>query len=302
MADLGFLPAVTTILDQTAPDGQRMLFSATLDRGVDKLVRAYLKDPALHAVATSSSHIDAMEHRVFTLQSEDKVAVITELAARPGSHADLRADQARCRPAGDAVGPWWRACRGHPRQPQAERAAACARRIRRRPPAGARRDRCRCARHPRRRRRPGRALRPAERLEGLPAPVGPDGARRRQWYRVVARAARRGSRCCGFAQGRRRYAESVDVHPGHQAVRELAASGEPVVVRVMPRRETQTTTSRPDEPVVEPSPWCASACVPRARTTAAGASSGRARNGGAVIRWRRADRLAASLRYSSTSA
>ena len=149
MADLGFLPAVTTILDQTAPDGQRMLFSATLDRGVDKLVRAYLKDPALHAVATSSSHIDAMEHRVFTLRSEDKVAVITELAARPGSHVDLRADQARCRPARDAAGPRWRARRGDSRQLEAERSPARSRRIRRRPPEGARRDRCRSARHSR---------------------------------------------------------------------------------------------------------------------------------------------------------
>ena len=50
MADLGFLPSVTQILDQTPAGGQRMLFSATLDRGVDQLVRSYLTDPALHAV------------------------------------------------------------------------------------------------------------------------------------------------------------------------------------------------------------------------------------------------------------
>ena len=51
MADLGFLPAVTQLLDATPADGQRMLFSATLDRDVDRLVTRYLTDPALHAVA-----------------------------------------------------------------------------------------------------------------------------------------------------------------------------------------------------------------------------------------------------------
>jgi superfamily II DNA/RNA helicase len=83
MADLGFLPAVTTLLDQTPSDGQRMLFSATLDRGVDRLVRAYLTDPALHAVAPAAAPIEAMEHRVFAVRAEDKVAVVTEVASRP---------------------------------------------------------------------------------------------------------------------------------------------------------------------------------------------------------------------------
>ena len=83
MADLGFLPAVTTLLDQTPADGQRLLFSATLDRGVDRLVRAYLTDPALHAVAPAAAPIEAMEHRVFTVRAEDKVAVLTEVASRP---------------------------------------------------------------------------------------------------------------------------------------------------------------------------------------------------------------------------
>src|SRR6516165_4598879 len=50
LADLGFMPAVTHILDQTPPAGQRMFFSATLDRGVGQLVTAYIHDPALHAV------------------------------------------------------------------------------------------------------------------------------------------------------------------------------------------------------------------------------------------------------------
>ena len=39
MCDLGFLPQVSDILDQVHADGQRLLFSATLDRNVDQLVR-----------------------------------------------------------------------------------------------------------------------------------------------------------------------------------------------------------------------------------------------------------------------
>jgi superfamily II DNA/RNA helicase len=83
MADLGFLPAVTQIIDQTPSTGQRMLFSATLDRGVGKLVDRYLDEPAVHAVAAAVSHVEAMDHKVFTVRGEDKVALATEIAARP---------------------------------------------------------------------------------------------------------------------------------------------------------------------------------------------------------------------------
>ncbi len=83
MADLGFLPAVTQILDQTPPDGQRMLFSATLDRGVGQLVTTYIHDPALHAV-TSSADSGPAEHRVLVLSAQDKVPVAAEIASRPG--------------------------------------------------------------------------------------------------------------------------------------------------------------------------------------------------------------------------
>jgi superfamily II DNA/RNA helicase len=83
MADLGFLPAVTKLLDLTPSGGQRLLFSATLDRGVDRLVRAYLVDPAVHAVATAASTVTTMDHRVWAVQSDAKTAVAAELAARP---------------------------------------------------------------------------------------------------------------------------------------------------------------------------------------------------------------------------
>ena len=84
MADLGFLPAVTELLLQTDPSCQRLLFSATLDRGVDKLVRQFLKDPAVHAVASAASEVTTMDHRVWALQHDAKTDIAAEVAARPG--------------------------------------------------------------------------------------------------------------------------------------------------------------------------------------------------------------------------
>ncbi len=84
MADLGFLPDVTRILDLTRAGGQRLLFSATLDRGVDRLARAYLTDPVPIAVAPAAAPVATMDHLAFTVRHEDKVAVTAEIAARPG--------------------------------------------------------------------------------------------------------------------------------------------------------------------------------------------------------------------------
>jgi superfamily II DNA/RNA helicase len=84
MADLGFLPAVTRILDATPAGGQRMLFSATLDHRVGQLVTKYLSDPALHAVAPREESATLAEHRVLVLPShEEKLAVAIRLASRP---------------------------------------------------------------------------------------------------------------------------------------------------------------------------------------------------------------------------
>jgi superfamily II DNA/RNA helicase len=83
MADLGFLPSVTRIMDLTPAGGQRMLFSATLDRGVDRLVSAYLADPALHAVEPQALASGAAEHVTLVLDPADKVAVAAEMAGRP---------------------------------------------------------------------------------------------------------------------------------------------------------------------------------------------------------------------------
>jgi superfamily II DNA/RNA helicase len=82
MADLGFLPSVTRILDATPP-GQRLLFSATLDRGVARLVTSYLGNPVLHAIAPAIAATDA-EHQIFVLPAQDKVTIATEIASRDG--------------------------------------------------------------------------------------------------------------------------------------------------------------------------------------------------------------------------
>jgi superfamily II DNA/RNA helicase len=83
MADLGFLPAVTRLLDQIPADGQRMFFSATLDRGVGQLVTRYVTSPALHAVPEAADSTPA-EHSILVLRAEDKVPVAAEIASRPG--------------------------------------------------------------------------------------------------------------------------------------------------------------------------------------------------------------------------
>ncbi len=84
LADLGFLPAVRRLLDQTPGDGQRLLFSATLDNDVDALVRRYLSDPVTHAVDSASSEVPAMVHHVMEVSPGDKAAVIRELASGSG--------------------------------------------------------------------------------------------------------------------------------------------------------------------------------------------------------------------------
>ncbi|MGW0331680.1 DEAD/DEAH box helicase [Streptomyces sp. NPDC003011] len=84
MADMGFMPQVTALLDQVRTGGQRMLFSATLDRNVDLLVRRYLTDPVVHSVDPSAGAVTTMEHHVLHVLSTDKQRTTTEIAARDG--------------------------------------------------------------------------------------------------------------------------------------------------------------------------------------------------------------------------
>ena len=84
MADMGFLPQVRAILDRTPSDGQRLLFSATLDGEVDTLVRRHLTDPVTRSVAPPTASIDTMEHHVLVVSRDDRSRVIAEIAAREG--------------------------------------------------------------------------------------------------------------------------------------------------------------------------------------------------------------------------
>ncbi len=85
MADLGFLPAVRRLLDATPRDGQRMLFSATLDNGVDVIVRRFLNKPLTHSVDPEAAAVTPMSHHVFAVDSvEDKTRVVRELASGEG--------------------------------------------------------------------------------------------------------------------------------------------------------------------------------------------------------------------------
>jgi superfamily II DNA/RNA helicase len=84
MADMGFLPQVTVLLDQVIASGQRMLFSATLDRNVDRLVRRFLHDPVTHSVDPSQGAVTTMEHHLLHVSDGDKQAATTNIAARDG--------------------------------------------------------------------------------------------------------------------------------------------------------------------------------------------------------------------------
>ena len=84
MADLGFMPDVTTILDSVPPGGQRLLFSATLDGAVDRLVRTYLDHPVTHEVDSAQASVSTMAHHLLHVAPKDKAQVTAEIAGRPG--------------------------------------------------------------------------------------------------------------------------------------------------------------------------------------------------------------------------
>ena len=81
LADLGFLPVVKKLLDRTPTGGQRLLFSATLDRGVDAVVRRYLRSPVTHSVDEVDAPPPMLEHHAFTVEPGYKAAVVRELAS-----------------------------------------------------------------------------------------------------------------------------------------------------------------------------------------------------------------------------
>jgi superfamily II DNA/RNA helicase len=84
MADLGFLPAVRRLLEATPGDAQRLLFSATLDAGVDVLVKRFMRNPVTHSVDSAQSPVSKMTHHVLHLQADSRLPVLVDLAAAPG--------------------------------------------------------------------------------------------------------------------------------------------------------------------------------------------------------------------------
>ncbi|QES49012.1 RNA helicase [Streptomyces venezuelae] len=84
MADLGFLPEVTELLDQVPAGGQRLLFSATLENEIDSLVKRYLVNPVTHEVDPSAGAVTTMTHHVLVVKPKDKAPVTAAIAARKG--------------------------------------------------------------------------------------------------------------------------------------------------------------------------------------------------------------------------
>ena len=84
MADMGFLPVVSALLDDMPKRTQKLLFSATLDRDVDTLVKRYLVNPVTHSTAPVTATITTMEHHIMFVTPGDKVSVTAEIANRVG--------------------------------------------------------------------------------------------------------------------------------------------------------------------------------------------------------------------------
>ena len=84
MADMGFLPEVTALLELCSPAAQTLLFSATLDGDVDTLVREHMHNPVRHELEPATSPVDTMDHHVLVVNREDKAVIATEIARREG--------------------------------------------------------------------------------------------------------------------------------------------------------------------------------------------------------------------------
>lgn len=85
MADMGFLPQVRKLLNQTPSGGQRLLFSATLDGDVQKLVDEYMREPILHSTAPVQAAVDTMEHYLFYVgEKTARPDIVAQIAGREG--------------------------------------------------------------------------------------------------------------------------------------------------------------------------------------------------------------------------
>ena len=211
MADMGFLPEVRRLLDQTNPKRQTMLFSATLDGDVDVLIRSYQTNP-VHHEAQSIEEQGEVTHRFWAVSHADRIQVATAIVERSWPaivfsrtrHGAERLSK-QLRKAGVRA----EAIHGDRSQSQRERALAPVRARRR---ARARRHRRGRPRHPRRRRRLRAAVRPAGHRQGLRPPLRPHRPRRRGRHGHHASSPRRRRRtsarcsasCVAASRSRRR--------------------------------------------------------------------------------------------------
>ncbi|MGH8869994.1 MAG: DEAD/DEAH box helicase [Actinomycetes bacterium] len=248
MADLGFLPDVTRILDLTPGDTQRLMFSATLDRGVDRLARTYLSDPAFHAVAGSASPVETMDHQVLTVRGDDKVTVAAEIAGRPGrTLVFVRTKHGADRLAGDLTraGSPATAIHGNLHQKARQRALAAfsdgSPRVLVATDVAARGihvDDVDLVVHY----DPPNTSKDYLHRSGRTARAGADGTVVSLVLPHEVGVVARIHRDAGVS------ATATRVQPGHDAVRDLATSGEPVVVRTRPPRRRDEATRRAHQP------------------------------------------------------
>jgi superfamily II DNA/RNA helicase len=85
MADMGFLPDVRQLLDATSSDRQTLLFSATLDGDVDRLVDRYQRHPAIHDVVPADIASGRVDHLFWRVEPADRVRTTAEIVDRLGS-------------------------------------------------------------------------------------------------------------------------------------------------------------------------------------------------------------------------
>jgi superfamily II DNA/RNA helicase len=84
MAEMGFLPEITSILDGLPEGGQRLLFSATLDRGIDAVVKRYLTDAVTHSTDDATASVTTMDHHILLIDPQHKKSITAEVANREG--------------------------------------------------------------------------------------------------------------------------------------------------------------------------------------------------------------------------
>jgi superfamily II DNA/RNA helicase len=79
MVDMGFMPAVKRLLDQTSRQRQTFLFSATLDHEVAQFTKAYQRDPVQHSIGSESPDVTAARHFFWSVPRKDRMGVTADV-------------------------------------------------------------------------------------------------------------------------------------------------------------------------------------------------------------------------------